>query len=547
MQKSLLWKLWQYPDIEQEDFMNLYLQNNWIKDHNKYFDKKYPDSLHDENLLPDIKIAINRIIKAIEDQEKIIIFWDYDCDWIPWTAICVETLRDLWAQVSYRIPDREIDWYWLKNYFLDEISNSWASLIITVDNWISAINEVKYANKLWMDIIISDHHEVWENLPEACAVVNPLRMDSDYPFESISWACVAWKLMIWLAKKIKWEAYANLNVRDKFIDLVALSTVTDIMPLRDENRVIVSKWLEAIKNTNNQWILEIFKELKVDNKTTFDSDFFWFALWPRINAAWRMASPYYALQLLLWKKKFASVLEKLNKTRKKQVEIALDQVENSDIDLNNIVILNSTEWKSGIIWLIAWKITEKHNTPSIILQEKNWNFVWSCRAPVWFNIYEFLSQFNKYFSHFWWHAQACWFSMKKGNFDQFKKLVLEKWLKSLSSTPIVNNLELSYLLNESELSMDFIIELIKFEPFWHWNRKPIFLIKNIKNDFSLVGQDKSHITLKFWWQRAIWFWFWKFEDKLRENKHIDLAVTLWTQVWNWKKQINIQIQDIMLS
>jgi len=141
--------------------MNLYLQNNWIKDHNKYFDKKYPDSLHDENLLPDIKIAINRIIKAIEDQEKIIIFWDYDCDWIPWTAICVETLRDLWAQVSYRIPDREIDWYWLKNYFLDEISNSWASLIITVDNWISAINEVKYANKLWMDIIISDHHEVW--------------------------------------------------------------------------------------------------------------------------------------------------------------------------------------------------------------------------------------------------------------------------------------------------------------------------------------------------------------------------------------------------
>ena len=547
MKKSLLWKIWTYPDHNQKDFMNHFLKNNWVKNHESFFEKKYPQALHSEDKLKDIQIAIDRIKRAIIDKEKIIIFWDYDCDWIPWTAICVETLQALKANVSYRIPDRENDWYGLKNYLIDEIKKTWASLIITVDNWISAINEVKYANELWIDIIITDHHEVWDSLPEAFAIVNPLRKDCDYPFKNISGACVAWKLMIWLAKKINWEPYSDLHVRDKYVDLVALSTVTDIMPLIDENRVIVSKWLEKIAKTRNIWIQEIFKEIKVNEKTKYDADFFWFSLGPRINAAGRMASPYYALQLLLWNKDFASILEKLNSLRKIQVEIAIEQVEKSNMDLENVVILSSKKWKSWIIGLIAWKITEKYNTPSIIMQEKEWSYVWSCRAPIWFNMYNFLSQFSNCFSHFWGHAQACWFSMEKWNFEVFEKLVLEKWKQLLLSNPLINNLDLTYILNEWELSIDFTQELEKFEPFWNWNKKPIFLIKDINNNFNLVWHDKSHMLFKFWWHRAIWFWLWRFENILSKTQNIDLAVTLWIQFWNWKKQMNIQVKDIMIS
>lgn len=547
MQKSLLWKVWLCPDNIDEDFISYYVKKNNIVNREEYLNKKYPDWLNSESLLPDITKAVNRIVEAINNQEKIIIFWDYDCDWIPGTAICVEALKNLWAKVSYRIPDREKDWYWLKNYLIDEMNEKWVNLIITVDNGISSIQESYYLKEKWIDLIITDHHHVWELLPYAIAIINPLRNDSNYPYKTISWACVAWKLMIAVWRELMWDKYCEEKIRDKYIDLVALSTVADIMPLTWENRVIVSRGIEIIKNTENDWLQELFLQIWIDKSNKIDSNFFAFYLWPLINAAWRMWNPYFALQLLLWNKSYASYLDKLNNDRKQIIKEVLKEFDNLRFDFDNIIVLEGKNWWSWIIWLIAGKITEKFYLPSIVLQKKWNNFIGSCRAPQWFDLFVFLSEFKEYFSHFWWHSQACWFSLKGECLDVFKESILEKWKNILKDNPLIDNLEISFEIWIPDLDISFVKDIKALEPFWHMNRNPVFLIKNLNPNFVFVWNDREHINMLLWNMRAIWFWFWRFANEILSAKNIDLAVNLWTRIWNWYEKLEIQIVDIMIK
>lgn len=548
MKKSILWKTWQYPKERKWDFASFFLQENWISDHEWYFAKKYPEWLYPENLLPDIDIAVERIEKAIKNNERIVVFGDYDCDGIPGTAICVEVLQKLWANVSYRLPHREKDGYWLKKYFIDDLKSKNVDLVITVDNWIAAFEECKYAKELWIDIIITDHHETHEwKIPEAIAVINPQISSSQYPMKEICWANVAWKLMIALAKKMKWEKYAEKHVRDRYIDLVALSTVTDIMPLIWENRIIVSRWLEDFRNTENSGILEIFKIMNLEEWKEIDADFLAFQLWPRINAAWRMDDPYFALQLLLWKTNHAIHIESLNEKRKVTVEEALAELKNVKDKMEWVVILESKNWNAGIIWLIAWKITEKYNLPSIILQEKEDSLSASCRAPVWFNMFQFLGNFRELFSHFWGHAQACWFSISKSNYKIFKEKAKELWVELLAKSPLENILNLKYEIFRHELTHDFLKELKRLEPFWHWNRKPVFLAREIQWYWDSIWDSFQHLVWNIWWARSIWFNLWEHTENLKKAKSLDLAITLELRKWKWVDQINVQIEDAMIN
>lgn len=546
--KSILWKSWLYPKLRDWDFLSLFLEKNNISNSDEFFAKEYPGGLHDEGLLPDVDKAVDRIKLAIEKKERIVVFWDYDCDWIPWTAICVETLLNLWALVSYRIPHREKDWYWIKKYFLDDMHSKNVSLIITVDNWIAAFEEAKYAKKLWIDLVITDHHEVqWWQVPEAIAIVNSKIKNSKYPMKEICWACTVWKLMIALAKRMKSEAYANKYVRDKYVDLVALSTVTDVMPLVWENRVIVARWLEDIKKTENEWLIELFKIMNVSEWDDLSADFFAFQLGPRINAAWRMSDPYFALQLLLWNKDHASHLEDLNNQRKKTVDVISKLFEEKKHDINWLVILENESWTTWIIWLLAWKITEKHNLPSIILQEKDDKLVASCRAPDWFNIFDFLSNFKDDFIHFWWHEKACWFSIEKVKYKNFKTKAKELWDEILSKNPLIHTLDLHYEIVKDEINFELLKSIKKLEPFWQGNKKPLFLVKNIITNWSVIWENFNHIIWNIWWNRSIWFFLWEHFEKIKSAESVDIAISIELKKWKWKEQIWIQIEDIMIN
>ena len=546
MNKSILWKKWLYPEETWENFFEYFYRTREIKDEDFFLNWEYPKWLIHENHLPDIEKAVKRIKNAIEKKERIIVFWDYDCDWIPWTAICVDSLKQLWAEVSYRIPHRENDWYWLKNYFLDEFKEKNVKLVITVDNWINAIEEAKYAKKLWIDLVITDHHSIQDWLiPEAIAVVNPQREEYK-KFKEICWAVVWWKVMIALAKEIKWEEWANENIRDKHIELAGLSTVTDIMQLKSENRIIVKEWISRIQKTKNEWLLALFEEMGHDLKKDIGSEFFWFQLWPRINASWRMNHWHIWVQLLLWNKNHAKPLEKLNNKRKKIVETALKELENHHFE-NQVVIIKNKDWTSWIIWLIAWKIQEKFGLPVIALQERENELVGSCRAPEWFNMFEFLTEFKDLFLHFWGHAQACWLTIKKDNFEKFKKKADIKSLEIMNENPIENLFNIDFEINHNELNLELGEKIKKLQPFWKWNRSPIFVLKNTKVKAFLVWKEKEHLSLSFSWNRAIGFFLWAHHQKIRNSETIDLAFTISTQVWKWKNQLHLRIIDIKVK
>jgi len=555
--KSITWKKWQLlSEKYSEDFKNFtdfFLHSRKISDRENFFNWKYPENLRDWKNLKDIDKWIARVKSAIEKWERIIVFWDYDCDWIPWTTILFDALKNLWAQVSYRIPNRETDWYWLKEYFFDEFKEKDVKLVITVDNWIASIPEAEYAKELWIDVIITDHHEVQDwKIPDCVAVINPQRPDCEYWFWWICWAVVAWKFAIEIWNELKWEDYANEFIRDKYVELAWLSTVADIMPLIDENRTIVKESLRKIKNTENPWIKAILKEMKFKAEWDLSSDFFWFQLWPRINATWRMHEWIFWVQLLLWNTEHAPFIEKLNSERKnlvswilKQVTQDLEKKSESEWKINELIILNDANWKSWIIWLIAWKITENLNLPSIALQDK-WDFlVASCRAPEWFNIFELLSNFKDLFSHFGWHEQACWFSIPKENFEKFEKEAKKLWKEILENSPLENFLTADFELSEKFLNLNFLDEIKKLEPFWKWNSSPKFIIKNISPEFFKVWKEKNHLQIKFFWNRAIYFNSWHFHEKLIW-KNCDIVFTMNENFFNWERQLNLQVLDIAI-
>lgn len=545
MNKSLLWKKWLYPEKNWEDFFEYFYRTRNIENEDIFLNEKYPEWLISEDKLPDIKIAVKRLKQAIENKERIIVFWDYDCDWIPGTAICVDSLRQLWAEVSYRIPHREEDWYWLKNYFLDEFKKNNVKVVITVDNWIASIEEAKYAKEIWIDLIITDHHKIQDwKIPEALAVVNPQR-EEYLEFKEICWACVWWKTMIALWKEIKWEKWANENIRDKHIELVALSTITDIMQLSSENRIIVKEGLKKIKKTKNEWLLELFIEMGHDLKKEITSDFFWFQLWPRINASWRMSHWHIWVQLLLWNKNHAKWLEELNNKRKKIVEIALKELEKSHFE-NEVIIIKNKNWPSWIIWLIAWKIQEKFWLPVIAFQEREDKLVGSCRAPEWFDMFEFLTEFKDLFMHFWGHPQACGLTIETKNLDIFKEKASKKSTKIMKENPLENIFKIDFEIKDEELNLELWEKIKKLHPFWKWNKSPIFLIKEIKVKSFLVWKNKEHLSLSFWKNRAIWFFLWEHFEKIKNAKTLDIAFNLWTQEWKWKQQLNLRIIDLKI-
>ncbi|MCD5383093.1 single-stranded-DNA-specific exonuclease RecJ [Candidatus Gracilibacteria bacterium] len=536
-----------------ENFSDFFLYSRKISDKEKFFNGKYPEDLRDGKNLKDIEKGVKRVVFAIEKQERIIIFGDYDCDGIPGTTMLFDALKNLGAQVSYRIPNREKDGYGLKNYFFDEFKEKNVKLVITVDNGISSINEAEYAKKLGIDLIITDHHEVQNGeIPKCIAVINPQRPDCNYGFGGICGAVVAWKFAIEIGKKIKGEEWANKNIRDKHIELAGLSTVADIMPLVDENRIIVKEALEKIKNTKNPGIQAILKEMKFKPELDLDSSFFGFKLGPRINATGRMHEGIFGVQLLLGKTEFAPFIEKLNTERKKIVSGILKKVSEdltkkaeSEGKINELIILHNSNWKSGIIGLIAGKITENLNLPSIVLQDKGDFLVASCRAPEGFNIFELLSNFKDLFEHFGGHEQACGFSIKKENFEKFEKKAKILGKEFLKKSPLENFLIADFELSEKFLNLNFLDEIKKLEPFGKGNESPKFLIKNILPEYFLVGKEKNHMQLKFFGNRAIFFQGGKFFEKLN-GKKCDIIFTLAENFFNGKRQLNIMIEDISI-
>lgn len=515
--------------------------------------EKTLDDLHNPYELKGMKEAVERIKKAKENGEKVMIFGDYDVDWVTSTSILMHFFKKVWIQASYRLPHRIKDGYGMKPYFIDEFTSIWIDLIVTVDCWSRDLEVVKKAKENWIDIIITDHHTtpiVSENddniLDYTVALINPKRPDCDYPFKFLAWAWVAFKLMSALAYEFMSKDDAEKYIKES-IDIAAIWTVADCMSLTGENRIIVEVWLKQIKNSRSRGIKKLLEQ-KIHED--LDSDIFGFLIWPRINAAWRLDTPYKAVNLILNNSDSVydtlDEIEILNDRRRKLTHKFFDDALEKINPKDNIIFYHSTEITHWIIWIVAWRLTEKYYRPSIVLIEEEEKLIASCRSPEYFSIVEILEKYKEYFVAFGWHKQAAGFTILKEKFEEFKNKVLNEvnWIDFAKHKKTI---KVDKVVELNDLWFRFLDKINKFKPFWLGNPKPVLMIKNLDyTKIAYLGQWMEHIKMDvkngF---KIVAFGMGEFMDQIKKSEKISIVFELNLDTFNWSKNIQLNIIDII--
>ncbi len=509
-------KRWNIKEIEDgfavetlADSLKIYevlahlLVERGIKSYNdaKKFFRPSLDSLYDPFLMNGMETATYRLIQALTENQLITIYGDYDVDGTCATAILYLFLKELDANVDFYIPKRLSEGYGISKQGIDQVKGKNTSLLISVDCGITAIEETEYANQLGMDVIICDHHQPKEELPNALAVLDPLKPECNYPFKYLSGAGIAFKLAQGLSERIgKREAPLA------YLDLAALAGAADIVPLTDENRVIVSEGLRLINESPRPAIAALIEasHLHPGNLT---SGQIVFTLAPRINAVGRMGDAERAVELLITKDKteamqLAAVLENENYERRKidvdTFDEAMQLVENSlDLDNEMAIILHQEEWHPGVIGIVASRLVEKYYRPTIMLTTIDGVAKGSARSISNFDIYEALQKCEGSLIHFGGHKAAAGLAIEIEKLNEFKKRFNEVVRTSIKETDLMPELTINSELRFSEITPKFLRILDLFGPFGPGNMRPVFLSKNVTvaNTPRIVGND--HLLCSF--------------------------------------------------
>lgn len=514
-----------------------------------FFEPKL-SNLHDPFLFAWMQKIVDRILQAKESQERVVVFWDYDVDGVSSTALLSKFLASIWVNVSYRLPHRVDDWYWLKSYFIDELEQKDVKLIITVDCGSRDTEVIEYATNKWIEVIITDHHFTQDPISDkTVAYINPNSPGCNYPFKELSGSGVAFKLVCALASKL-YNKHEYEKVITEYIDFASLGTVADCMPLVDENRIITYFWLQKLRNSSSAWLKHIMDKM---SDKEIDWDTIWFRIWPIINAAWRLDTPYKALKFLLAKEEaveeILSEIDWLNKKRRKiTTESVKDALEIIN-ELESLIFYDTCDIEHGIIWLVSGNICQKHNKPCIVLKDDWDKLVASCRSPEYFNMVEFLEWFSEYFVYFWWHAQAAWFTIVKEKYEEFRTLATEKAKQMTHNVDKTKILEIDCPIDISAINMTTLDKINKMKPFWLGNPKPLFIIKDfLFSDINLLGADKKH--LKFVYNNSsisfVAFNFAEFYEQIKNAHSVHLIGEIDKNTWNWRDYLNFYIRDIII-
>lgn len=504
--------------------------------------------LHDPYLLKDMDKAIERIKKAKENGEKVMIFGDYDVDGVTSTSLMVHMLKKLWILVSYRLPHRVEDGYGLKTKFVDEAVELWVDLLITVDCGSRDREIVTDAKNKWLDIIVTDHHSVPDDMPlDAVAFVNPARPDCDYPFTGLAGAGVAFKIVCALAREYFPEKIANDYIRES-IDVAALWTVADCMQLVWENRIIVSLWLSQIKYSRSNG-LKFLVEDRINED--LDGDIFGFHIGPRLNAAGRMDTPYKAVNLILNNgdtlMDTIREIEWLNELRKSKtaefVEYALENINPKD----NIILYDSPDISHGIIGIVAGRLTEKYFRPSIVLIDEWDKLVASCRAPEFYSIVDLLEKHKEYLIAFWGHKQAAWFSISKEKYPEFKQKILSE-LNAMDFSEHKRIIKIDKCIKLDEIGFKLLDSVQQFRPFGMWNPVPKFLIENFEIEWvKFLWKWRDHLKFESRYGFKVFaFGMWEYYEDIKWAGRCNIVCELAEDNWQGKRGIMIRVVDVVI-
>lgn len=515
----------------------------------KFLHPKLED-LNDPFLLNDMEIAVNRIIEAHQNKEKITIYGDYDVDGITSIATLSKFLTELGVENDYYLPNRLEEGYGLNNNALEKIANRGTKLLITVDCGISAYDEIEYAKTLGLDVIVTDHHECPEKLPNALAVIDPKREDSTYPFSSLAGVGVTFKLIHAISLKLNLDRKKYL----KYLDIVCLGTVADIVPLVSENRIIVNYGLILIRETRNIGLKAL---ISATGYSYIDSTAISFGLAPRINACGRMGEAEIALKLLLTQSpeeaiQIANELNALNKERqeveKKIFNEAVEIIENGKLYENDIIVVGSKNWHHGVIGIVASKITELYYKPSVLISFDDGVGKGSGRSIEGFDLHEALTMCAEYLDKFGGHEMAIGLSLEEVNFENFKnkiqKIATEKMDKE--ATPSV---KIDAVILPKDITKRVYDEMKLLEPYGESNSSPIFACKNLRvESVRLLSNDKHlRLTLKDGNIILNAIGFNLGDKKVRLGDKVDLAFAIEINNFNNIESVQMNLKDIKKS
>ncbi|QKF83400.1 single-stranded-DNA-specific exonuclease RecJ [Halarcobacter ebronensis] len=490
------------------------------------------------NSFKDIDLAIKRIKKAIQSNEKITIVGDYDVDGVVSTTIIVDFFKRAGIKVDYIIPNRFTHGYGLSPKIVDMIDEG---LVITVDNGISANEAAKKLKEKNIDLIITDHHTVGEELPNAIAIINPKQENCNFPFKDICGAQVAWYLCAALKKEL------NLNVNlQEFFDLLSVAIIADIMPMTSLNYTMVKYGLKQIKTSNRPAFIKINEMM---HKDLYVSDDVGFTIAPKINSAGRMDDASVALSFLLSESVYEAndslqLLEELNCYRKVLQERISQKAILATQEEDNAVVVWGEDWHEGVIGIVASKLSNAYKKPAFIFSIKNGMAKGSARANANIDLYTIISETSDILKGFGGHKNAAGLSLEAKNLEEFKKRINE----ILDIEPEDLHIEHDVLgeLDVSCVDNEFLDIIEKFEPYGLGNHRPIFKVTNSKIIKSqLFGKDKNHLKLTLN-NNGFIFEALQFYTENRDFKeYVDLVISINKNEFRGEISPQFLIQDIL--
>lgn len=487
-------KLISNRDVIEREKVEIYLNGNL-------------NDLHDPEFLPDVDLATDILMETIENNQKIRIIGDYDVDGVMSTYILYTLIKNLGANVDYRIPHRVEDGYGINIKMVEEARKDNVSLIITCDNGIAAFSEVDFAQELGISVIITDHHDVpldennsdVEKIPDADAVINPKLKGSLYPFSGLCGAGVAFKFMEYV--------YASNGILDDdiydYLQYVAIATICDVMTLSDENRTIVKYGLKFLQETDNYGLKALLEVSNLSGRE-LNAESIGFILGPILNSAGRLESSLIALELLLADqsncKEKAFLLKDINERRKLETERgvgeALRVIEEEKLSGDSVLVVYLREVSESIIGIVAGRIKERFQKPTFILSKGNQTIKGSGRSVMGYDMYQELSQCSSFLEKYGGHKMAVGFSIQEENISSFRSRLNEKC--ALSTESFIKTYRVDLMFPIFKLRESVVEQLEMLEPFGNGNEKPIFTDINVMvARMSIIGKKGNVIKLWF--------------------------------------------------
>ena len=528
----------------------------------EFLEPDYEKGVHDPFLFLHMGKAVERIAQARDNKERVVIFGDYDADGITSSVILKETLETLGIAVAVYIPDKRSEGYGMNLGAIEKLAEEETKLIITVDCGITGIEEVERARELGIDVIITDHHHVPEELPKALAVINPRTGNSGYPFLELAGVGVAFKVAQAIFEKLLPQKKEQVKW---FLDLVAIGTVADCVPLVGENRIFVKYGLLVLSKTKRNGLLQLFSvaRLNIDENNVPSTRNIGFHIAPRINAAGRINHANLAYDLLVEgdiakARVFALELEENNSHRQKITETATNEVkvlaENSFKD-KKLIFAVGENFPIGVVGLVAGKIAQQFNKPTAVLQKGETESKGSFRSIPQVNIIEAIERCKELLLKFGGHSQAAGISIENGKLEAFYEKLNAEIEKELEGKDISPEILVDAEISPKDVDFALAESLDRLKPFGENNPEPVFAMRNLLvEDTRIIGNGEKHLKLSLRAQdgtpkifESIGFYIAKEFAHIKKGDMVDVAFNLQKDEWNGNQRIQLLLVDVKVK